>query len=399
MIPVEETVRSTAAAHVESIKDVLDNKWSTIVNASFETGLLGLSLFYSYYAIYTDHTRYFEKAEEFLLKGISSFDLSKFQRIHKTDSLDAHLAHIGRFIEFSKANRLLEMDTGDYLSDIDNTLLGLMKSKISTGNFDLNCGALASGYYYLSRTEHTHLINGHLTALVHGMEEMAFKDADGDYYWETPPLLNRVYLGISHGSASIISFLTNVYERGTAQDSCRRILSKAANFLRKQKHDYGRGLFPNYIGDSDTGPKQFSLCYGDLGIGYALYRAGIVLQEEHLLTEATIILEDCLTRKREDNLTLDASILYGASGLAAAFEKIYTINNDQRYLDAAGYWYLQIPAYAVHKNEFAGYKTRLVHASDLWNTSFGWGVIGIGVSLMRFMKPELPPIGPLLYIA
>ncbi|NSL85856.1 hypothetical protein ECE50_003370 [Chitinophaga sp. Mgbs1] len=397
MISSAANILTVAAAHTEQIKKALEIKWEAIQNASYETGLPGLSLFYAYYARYTGDTQYFEKAEDFLIRGISSLDLANFKRIYKTDSLDAHLAHIGRFLEFTKAHKILEVDTGDYLSDIDSTLLELMQSKIAIGNFDINSGALAAGYYFLGRSEGN--VEAPLTLLVQGIENMAFTDEAGDYYWTTPPLYNRIYLGISHGSALLLSFLANVCERGIETEACSRIIRKAACYLLKQRSGYEKGMFPHFIGDEETGPKQFSLCYGDLGIGYALYRAGHVLQDEHLLTVAGSILNDCLTRNREDNRTLDASILYGAAGVGATFEKLHRISGDRRYQQAAGYWYEQIPSYAVHENEFAGYKTRLPDAGPLWNTSFGWGIIGIGISLMRMMKPELPAIDPLLLIA
>jgi lantibiotic modifying enzyme len=372
-----------------------------IQNASYETGLPGLSLFYFYYALYTGDEQYFLKAEDFFTRGIATLDLSDFKKIYGTDSLDGHLALIGRMIEFCRMNRLMDLDAEEYLLNIDSILSDLMRSKIDKGNFDLNCGAMAAGYYYLGRTTERAAVDRYLGTLVAGIEEKARTDADGGFYWELPPLANRIYLGLSHGSALLISFLSNVCERGVEIGRCDRIIRRAARYLLKQQHRYEIGLFPNFIGDPESRQKQFSLCYGDIGIGYALLRAGMVLEDAALRDAATEILQDCLGRKREDKMTLDASIIYGASGLAATWEKLYSISGDRRFDDAALYWYEQIPAYAVHANEFAGYKTRLVNigAGNLWNTSFGWGIIGIGISLMRYVRRDLPPIDRLLSIA
>ena len=37
--------------------------------------------------------------------------------------------------------------------------------------------------------------------------------------------------------------------------------------------------------------------------------------------------------------------------------------------------------------------------TKFWNTSFGWGVAGIGISLMRYLDPSLPEIHDLLKFA
>ncbi|PSL50296.1 lanthionine synthetase-like protein [Chitinophaga niastensis] len=389
---------SLEAIHIENIRKALEGKEAAIQNASYETGLLGLSLFYCYYAGYTGDESYFSRAEDYLTKGLEVLDLPNFKRIYMSDSLDSHLAHIGRFLEFSKKNKFLDLDIYDYLLGLDDTLSGLMKSKISIGDFDLNSGALAAGYYYLSRLDSNPAVAAHLSALVEGIREQALTDEAGDYYWPSPSLFKRVYLGISHGSALIISFLSNVYERNIATNECRDILNKALRFLLKQQRTQVRGLFPLQLGDA-VEPKQFAQCYGDIGVGYALYRAASVLHDEALAGTAMMVLEDCLLRKKEDKLTLDASIIYGASGVAAIFEKLHRLSGDQRFMDAAIYWYKQIATYAVHENEFAGYSTRLVNAGELWDISFGWGITGIGISLMRYVKKELPPIDSLMMIA
>jgi lantibiotic modifying enzyme len=389
---------SLEAIHVENIRKALEGKENVIQNASYETGLLGLSLFYAYYAGYTGDDSYYARAEDYLMKGLEVLDLPNFKRIYMSDSLDSHLAHIGRYLAFSKKHEFLDLDIYDYLLGLDDTLSGLMKSKISIGDFDLNSGALAAGYYYLSRLDSNPAVMVHLATLVEGIREQALMDEEGDYYWTSPSLFKRVYLGISHGSALIISFLSNVYEKNIATDACKDILNKALRFLLKQQRKQVRGLFPLQMGDA-VEPKQFCQCYGDIGVGYALYRAAAVLQDETLAGTAMMVLEDCLLRKKEDRLTLDASIVYGASGIAAIFEKLHRLSGDQRFMDAGTYWYKQITAYAIHENEFAGYRTRLLNAVPLWDVSFGWGITGIGISLMRYIKKELPPIDALMMIA
>ena len=70
-------------------------------NTSYETGLLGYSLYFAFLAKYKNKKKYITRAEEYFEKSISALDIHNFQRIYDTDSIDAHLSHIGRFVAVS----------------------------------------------------------------------------------------------------------------------------------------------------------------------------------------------------------------------------------------------------------------------------------------------------------
>jgi len=390
---VEEMIDNiTQAIEMHDSADILQN-------ASYETGLLGYALYYAYLAKYKNEPAYIAKAEDYFNKGINALDFQNFLRVYDTDSLDAHLSHIGRFIEFCNGNQLLDIDGNDYLLQLDGILFDLMKSKVSIKDFDVNSGALASGYFFLSRIRNGAAVEEQLKFLVNSIGNFALQDRDGDYYWKSPALFDRVYIGISHGSCMIISFLVNVYELGIEKELCREIIEKATNFVKKQyRKTKFKGLFPNMVGDKPE-PMQFALCYGDIGNGYALYRAGHVLDIEKIKAFAEIVLKDCLTRSIDDNLTLDAGIFYGASGVAVAFEKMAAVSADERFAERAAYWYEKIGCYKIHDNDFAGFKSRLTEIDILWNVSFGWGILGAGIAMMKHEKPELPSLAPLTFVA
>ncbi|HBV14551.1 lanthionine synthetase LanC family protein [Chryseobacterium carnipullorum] len=381
----------------ESLEKYSDEE--VLKNVSYETGLLGYSLYYLYLSKYTGDQKYTTTAEEYFNKGLASFNPKTFQRVHGTDSLDAHLAHIGRYLIFCENNGLLSVSSEEYLLNLDQILFGLMKSKINIKDFDSGTGALAAGYYYLARLKSGSDVQEQLIFLINSIDEAAFQDDTGDYYWKCPSLYDRIYLGISHGSSLIISFLTSVCEAGLEIQLCEKIIRKATAFLIKQyrESDY-KGLFPNMIGDAIE-PMQFALCYGDLGIGYALLRASQLLKDSDTADFANVILNDCLLRTKEDNLTLDAGIFYGASGLAITFDTLGTLSGDIRYIQRADYWNQQILTYATHSNDFAGFKSRLLEDNILWQVSFGWGILGIGMTLMYFDDASLPSFADLTFIA
>src|ERR1044071_6692551 len=113
----------------KSIEQFSDH--SDLQNASYETGLLGYSLYYLYLSKYKNDPSYMEQAGNFLEKGMAALDLKNFKRVYGTDSLDLHLSHIGRFAIFCLKHQLLDMNSNEYLNQLDNILFDLMKSKIT----------------------------------------------------------------------------------------------------------------------------------------------------------------------------------------------------------------------------------------------------------------------------
>lgn len=367
-------------------------------NASYETGLLGYALYYSYLAKLTGESAHTAKAHDYVDRAIEALDLKNFRRIYDTDSLDGHLSHIGRFLVFVEQQHLLEIDSAAYLDQLDEILFDLMKSKITIKDFDSLSGAMASGYYFLARKKSGVNVDTQLAYLVSSLDNFAEKDKQGDYFWKSPSLYNRVYLGISHGSSLVIAFLSQVCELGIEKDRCKTVIRKAVNFLKKHyRVSPYKGLFPNMVGDKIE-PMQFAMCYGDIGNGYALFKAGVVLEDTAISDFANLVLDDCLLRSKEDNLTLDASIFYGASGLVISFRKMYDLTGDQRYLSRSNYWYEQILTYRIHENAYAGFRSRL-DESELWNVSFGWGLLGIGLTLMAYSDRQLPTFDSLTFVA
>src|SRR5581483_4676549 len=113
---VHTTTIPATADLVNKIEQVLTRHEHLLHNASYETGLPGLSLFYYYYAKFTGESRYYNLAEEYLEKGIACLDAGKFNRIYATDSFDNHMAHVGRYLEFAGKNNIIGWDTEDFLA-------------------------------------------------------------------------------------------------------------------------------------------------------------------------------------------------------------------------------------------------------------------------------------------
>ncbi|MGI9650894.1 lanthionine synthetase LanC family protein [Chryseobacterium sp. RLHN22] len=358
----------------------------------FDTGLLGTSFFYTLLYDYANDERYLDTAFKFFEQGLYAIN-GDFHPTYLNDSLDSHIGQIGRYLNFiTEHKNFCDYDFSDYLNHLDELLQNLYPSKILKGDFDIVSGALASGVYFLTRD--SNIATQALNNIVKGIYNAKKINSKG-YYWTVPTLGNRIYLGISHGSAMLINFLCAVYKKGIAKEMCEDLIYNASRYLLNNKRiNKYTGLFDNYIGEEPE-PKQFSVCYGDIGNGLALLKAGKALKSDLLVNESSAVLNNCLTRNFEDNLTLDASIYYGAAGLYIAFAEVYSLTADVRFLEKADYWLNCIPKYKVHDNDYAGFKTRLLDQVLSWNICFGWGITGIGSVILNNHTKSFKSLTPL----
>ena len=380
---------SISEEHLLGIVNSLPNLTQYLEGPSVEEGPLGAALFYCYYAKYTDDSKYFELAETFLDKATSLISPESYNKKYRTDSYDRLLASYGMFFDFATKNSFLDINLNEYLNPIDEILINLMETKLRVGDLDCWSGALSTGRYLYSRLDsHEHLKNN-LSNLVNEIENWSFCDKQGDIYWKSPTLKNNVYFGISHGSSMVISFLVALYEKGIQQQKCKDLVSKAVRFILKHQRQEQKGLFPITLNDTIE-PKQFSQCYGDLGVYYGLYRASSILNDISLTHQLESILQSCLNRTFEDGLTWDASMVYGASGVAAVYSKLFRLSNNPIFDAAQNYWYMQIPKYYKRNTEFLGFDTMVKDSPKSMNVSYGWGGIGVGISLMKYIRRDLP---------
>lgn len=397
-----DTTQDYALTISLDIHQFIQEEKQLLSSASYETGLLGYSLFYALLSRYTKEKSFLLLSERYCIQALDKLNNRDYERLYATDTLDSQIAHTGRFLIFARKNDLFDLDTKDYLLSLDHALAQLAPSKIEMGDFDPISGALAAGFYFLERAKdlENSLAHSVLEQIVTGLRTKSKKTKNGSVYWSSPALHDRVYLGISHGSASIISFLCRVHALDIQRKATTILLRKAVDFLLNQyRISPYKGLFANMIGD-EIDHMQFSLCYGDAGTALALLRASKILNNHEKLIEITEhVLEDCLTRTYEDGLTLDASVYYGAVGLAITFEQIHLISKDDRYLSRAKYWTNQVHNYQDTESRFVGFTSRLDKESFLWNISFGWGILGIGSTLLAMDNHFMPSLAELTYAA
>lgn len=379
-------------------------------NVTLEGGKSGLVLYNLFcHQFYKDES-YRDQAEQQIDESIEILSeistLKKFKPDFKTDSLSNHIAGFGKTLLFAQYKFDYDYDFTGLYESISEILSDLTERSLKAGDFDINSGAFSAGYFFLNRYYHEkdESSKNALLGIISALEKCAVYYKENEVYWSSPSLENQVYLGLSHGSAMIINFITKLFELKVIDEdnhNALNLLEKAVTFVINQKRDLESGYFPSKYPDEGIKEAQFTICYGDLGVLYSLYNASAILKNDQLRQETFELLIACTRRKEDIRYTFDGGITYGASGVACVFKKLYEITNDAHFKLAYEYWYDQILKYrTLEVKDFAGFRNRFERLQDdkVFNLTFGWGIMGIGICLMSALKPELPGISELLII-
>ena len=357
-------------------------------------GKSGITLFYCYYATFKNDKTYLSVADDILAECFENISPKNYTG----HNYFRELAEFGIFLEFAQKNQWIETEIEPFLSSMDVHLYGYMQKKLAQNNLDVYAGALSSGEYFLNRNGSSEIAEKALKELVYSIDKIKEIDAQGGYCWKSSIFNDdRVYTGISHGSAMIINFLCKVSERKIEEKLCRELVEGAVKFLKQhQGNDDSKALFPNIIGEK-RGDVQLSFCYGDLGTSYSLLRGVKLLNDKGLESEIIQILHHLAQLdSAKFGQILDAEITYGAAGVATIFDKIARTENDILFESYANHWYQKIPQFATYQNETLGYQAIFNQYSPATNIGFGEGIAGIGIAMMRYVNKKMPPIDELI---
>lgn len=347
-------------------------------------GVSGIVLFYFYYAKSFKDDEANEKGH-LLLYNI-------FETINKGvyyDSFANGIVGIGWVVEHLLENDFIETSDNNLLLELDNCALLTMDKGIGNNDFDYLHSALGNGIYFLSRLKKNNLVKDYLIKLVDAFEDASEFDILGGLKWPTLNEGRKIYnLSLSHGIASNIVFLTKVLEYDIYSKKAYKLLSGSVNYLINNQLNSSRycSVFPNYVCDSeDLRESRLAWCYGDLGIGIALYQASVVANNEQWKElSMEVILKTTKRKSFKNTYVNDAGLCHGTAGIAHIYNRMYKNTGISEFKIASNYWFNQTLKMAKHKDGLAGYKTWQRPEYGNWSNEFGLldGIAGIGLAIL-----------------
>lgn len=370
---------------IREIYRVVEANQEQLTSFGFSRGFLGISVFNYLYSVHAEKQQYVDRAREAFFQACDMIDGDL------TKSYPQDFAELGLVAQYLVEADVLDLDLSVFLEDIDTILLQKMRYELRQkhiGGF-VN-GALGYGLYFLQRARYDQARMGLIIAeLVDGILASAIQ-SDKGCYWQSKlkPSTVTTYLSFPHGSAAILLFLAKVVEMGLYPATrLQRTISDAVRFLEAHRvlNDYYQ-----FIDIVESPHKsRLALCYGDMGIGYMLIRIGTVFANETWALNGLTLLKACTARRQESNTGVqDASVLFGATGLALLFDRVGQLTGEISMHETANFWYTEVLRYGYSSSGYAGFRA----AYNQWhlhtNLAFSEGIIGIGCGLIKALNPN-----------
>ena len=287
-------------------------------------------------------------------------------------------------------------DPQDIVTALDEPLFLLAMEDLAKGNYDYMHGGLSSCLYFLERRPSPE-IAAYITQLVDQLATIAISKNEGELTWVFPNFGNRkpedpitYNLGLSHGTASIVALLCQIYKRGYAKAQCARMIDGTLRWMWTNRNTTSIALFPNCV--MDEHPDEYSRlawCYGDLGIANTFWLAGETLQNDHWkqIAEQAVLKAATRCNRRETSIA-DAGLCHGSAGVAHLFARFADHDPAPILEKAAQYWLDDTFSRALPLEENATFLQCVqIDDSDLYRPALGLleGEAGIGMILLTYL--------------
>lgn len=236
------------------------------------------------------------------------------------------------------------LDEGDWalLCEDDPLLAEAALAFQERGRYDFFYGSLGIAYQLLYSRGDTYA--GFFTALWERLNSCVVEGAFiYAYDLEAGQLLkDQVNLGLSHGITSILKFCIRCYQLDICAEEARTLAQGIVRFLLSHsRRDTADSFFPNLIhrGSDGDEPSRLAWCYGDLGISYILYQAGLVFGDQRVRAQAEHVLLHCTTRTDpKDTLVEDAGLCHGSAGVAHIYNRVWHYTGHPAFKEACDFW-------------------------------------------------------------
>lgn len=237
-----------------------------------------------------------------------------------------------------------QFDEGSY-EEIDETILQYVLRRDSPVPYDLIDGLVGLGCYALSRLQHTSASRC-FQAILGRLHSTAQWTRYGAAWPTDPATLNEearrefangaFHLGMAHGLAGVISFLSFADSKGVLDNDGRQLLHGAGSFLMAHRQVGRSGTFARsvHVGQP-AGPVNWSWCWGDPGIAISLFSAGQALGESGWEDVAVGVMRDLAAHEPWREGSFDVSLCHGYAGIGHMFNRFYHLSGDDSFAEAA----------------------------------------------------------------
>jgi lantibiotic biosynthesis protein len=305
--------------------------------------------------------------------------------------------------------RFLSQTEGQILNELDEIIYESLDIDHVGNNYDLLYGLIGKGVYFMER-DSSALKKKALDKIVNILYEISLKDKPNCLYWLDPISIehddtrnsNNLYnLGLAHGMASIISFLSLLYKESSQRKLLSEMIEKSTNWLFEQTIYNRESIFPVFSNEQES--SRLAWCQGDLGILKALEDVGQFVSNKSLKLLKNSIVEKIIERDfmsafiDHDSDFLDITFCHGTSGIFHMMNRMGgdTSKTNQKLSQRSHYW-LNLTLNSLEKNVEKHPTGVVASVYDQASKKFKWvedygiiqGASGVGLVLLSVINPE-----------
>jgi len=366
-------VNKVAEQRLEAVAQALKMQIEKEPEPGFMTGLAGQALFLYVYGRSFGESR-FENLGFLALERALGMINDGFS----WPSFAAGLAGIRFTLRYLTSRGYISGSDGSALDEIDQYLNDFAAERFAQGDYDLLHGAL--GMYLPDNRQ----------PITDNLARLAISPVAGHIAWQSrhpqtgTPEIN---LGLAHGIPSILLALS----RDAGNNDTDAMISQGVDYLLSCRlTDSANGsLFPHRMVDGKPDqPGRLAWCYGDPGIGAALWQIGVNCNRPDWKADAIGILHKAASRRDTAvNRVMDACICHGTAGLALLFYKMAIVTGHDEFLDAAAHWTRATLDHGRNPTA-AGYL--FLTTGDRYISSYSLleGITGVGLTLMALLDSD-----------
>lgn len=365
----------------------------------FDGDRIGVLLFFFYYSRYGGGEPFTDHGFEMLADLFDDVN-ERMESSNFTEGASG-LAGIGWVMEHLAQNGFLEMETQEILEAVDPLIGNLMNLDVEKENFELICGALTKGLFFLNRlyVPDSGVTLARMVELT--AEKLENAPAGGLRIQQTlkDENMREVYvtnLGMTNGLSGMACYLSRLYEQGIAPQQTRALINGLTTCILSHEQDPEKHLsyFPAWVvGDSSPSESRLAWCYGDLGMAMGLWQIAAITADKELEQKALQI--GSVTTRRRDlkrNAVQDAGMCHGTAGNGHLYNRLYHYTGKPEFKEAALYWFEETLKMATFEDGYGRFKSWKGRKMGGWHNlaDIVDGVSGIGLALLAALSDIEP---------
>ena len=376
---------------LERLEEILHSIESFIDEGNHGIGLLsgnaGIAIFLFYYADIFNDKIIFDKGVK-VVEGILD-EIKHDQYV----TFSAGIPGVAYMLNLLKRTGIIhteiDQDANEYIATV-------LKNKMKVSKvYDYLHGILGISLYFIEKEEFTSRDAEIICDVIDFIDQVSIIDErSGGIKWQCMFNLydgvENYDLSLAHGSAGIILILCKIYKLNVERRRVELLIVKNINYILSNElqdrncHSY----FPSGIKKGIVQNSRLAWCYCDLGIAWALWKAGNVLNNNNWITKAFQVFEYSTKRRLlAETSIIDAGFCHGISGVSYFFSRIYEETGEQMFKDASNYWLHRLLDFNIPGGKAAGYKSFYL---GKWYDNFSLleGISGIGLVLLSTLEKQ-----------